>query len=303
MKNLYFLLLLSISSTLNGQTIDHFSNSDSKWYVADSYIKSNPQNPSFIETKTTTYGYQGDSLIGADTWLKLYSTTDSLFITNLQFEGFYRSINNMVLHRVSNSIIDTVYNFNLNIGDSAFIDFTMNPEYLKVISIDSVLINGVFYKQFHFSEPTGMNTFTSVSEKWIKGIGSVHGPLFPRNPRKFSSEHPDSLFLTCSHSLSSLQWENASYSQCVVNILLGTNDIPVQNFSVYPNPFQEKISIQLTNNQNATVEVFNLLGVRLINESIYNKQKQLDLSTLPNGVYIVTVSFENSKETIRVIKE
>jgi hypothetical protein len=36
-----------------------------------------------------------------------------------------------------------------------------------------------------------------MDEIWIEGIGSIHGPLSPHNPRKFSEEIPDSLMLTC----------------------------------------------------------------------------------------------------------
>lgn len=63
MKTTILLSILLLPTILLGQVINHFDNSDSKWNVAKTYPAANQQNPNFVATTTTVYGFQGDTLI------------------------------------------------------------------------------------------------------------------------------------------------------------------------------------------------------------------------------------------------
>jgi hypothetical protein len=90
MKTKTFYLFLFLPTLLFGQKTNHFDHLDSKWSVAKTYPAANQQNPSFVATTTTIYGYKGDTLIDNKQWFKLYSTHDSLFQKNLVFKGLTR---------------------------------------------------------------------------------------------------------------------------------------------------------------------------------------------------------------------
>lgn len=77
----------------------------------------------------------------------------------------------------------------------------------------------------------------------------------------------------------------------------------IKRFSVYPNPVNDILSIK-TADKVENVVVFDLLGKNVASfkgDSIDNNS--INLSQLPNGLYLVKISAGNSTETIRVTKD
>jgi hypothetical protein len=76
------------------------------------------------------------------------------------------------------------------------------------------------------------------------------------------------------------------------------------NFVVYPNPSNSKIYITSKDYVGA-YEIINTLGQK-VNEGIFNSvldEKELDLSSLQSGLYILNFKGENSNKSIRIIKQ
>ena len=302
MKFVLFCFYLFIQSIVHGQVVHHFENVDSKWNVAETYPAANPDNPNFAATTTSVYGFQGDTLIAGDTWNKMYVTSDSLFQNNLEFVGVTRVENDMVLFLDTLSQLDTLYDFSLNVGDSVLYTINgNNPEWLDIIEIDSIQINGEYYKRFHINEPT-MSAFDELDEIWIEGIGSIHGPLFPRYPQKFSSEIPDSMLLTCSFSSTQEVWNNPDYQECYINNVLNLKSHNKTEFALYPNPFKSVVSIQSQHYPIEEIIILNNLGavIRIIKDHEINEK--IDLSFLKSGVYHIKIKGEQGSTIKRIIK-
>ena len=83
---------------------------------------------------------------------------------------------------------------------------------------------------------------------------------------------------------------------------LGTNDFDTSNFSAYPNPVNDILNISYIQNI-STVEVFNLLGQKVITKSLNANEGQIDTSSLSKGTYLVKVATENGMNTIKIVKE
>jgi hypothetical protein len=303
MKTKYLLTVLAFPILAFGQITNHFNNSDSKWNVAKTYPDGNLQNPNFVATTTTVFGFQGDTLINSDLWFKLYSTSDSLFQNNLTFKGLIRTDNSRILYLDTASQLDTLYDFNINPGDSILFNlYGQFPEKIPVINIDSIHINGQFYRRFHFAEPTIINAFDLLNEVWIEGIGSIHGPIFTTFPVKFSTEIPDSLILTCTYSNNQQVWQHPSYNSCYLNIVLGIDNKAKTDLSFYPNPFQDNIKINLTKADNYEINIFNSIGQRLIAKSMTSDFATIDLTALNDGVYFMTIDSKTERWTTKLIK-
>jgi hypothetical protein len=303
MKIKILLPIFAFPMFLFGQVTSHFNNLDSKWNVAKTYPNGNMQNPNFVATTTTVYGFQGDTLLNANLWFKLYSTNDSLFQNDFTFEGLTRTDNNRILFLDTLNQLDTLYDFNLTIGDSVFYNFDgMFAEKIPIISIDSIQLNGEFYKRFKFAEPS-MNAFSELNEVWIEGIGSIHGPTFPNKARQFAQEIPDSLIVTCTYSNNQQFWQHPSYNTCYINIVLGLDNKTKTGLTIYPNPVQDNIKINLTRTDNYEINIFNSAGQKLIQKAITSDFVTFDLTTLIDGIYFITVDSKTERWTSKLLKK
>ena len=301
MKTLILIVLFSLPTLIFGQ-VNHFANSTSEWNVVREYPNPSPIDPFFIESRTKIYGFNGDTIVNGIQWGKMFSTFDSAFLNNLNFLGFVRSENGYIFRTTLFNSIDTLYNFNLSIGDSVFFNIPNKQQFIPVIQKDSIAINGLFYDRFEFAEPVGVNSFTVFGEVWIEGIGSVHGPLFPLNPQEFSSEITDKLQLTCTRVSSLQYWSHPLYNQCIINNVLKIEDHQLNSINIFPNPFSDMLVVDLGNHENAQITLFNSLGQRIIQLNNEANLVELDLSYLDSGLYIMEVRQSEKVETIKLIK-
>ena len=83
---------------------------------------------------------------------------------------------------------------------------------------------------------------------------------------------------------------------------LSNSDFDSTNFSYYPNPVKEVLTLTSTQNISSVV-VYNLLGQKVSDNSINATSAKIDMSALSNGSYIVKVTSENQTKTIKIIKE
>jgi hypothetical protein len=91
-------------------------------------------------------------------------------------------------------------------------------------------------------------------------------------------------------------------AQLVYDPNLGTDKFAEAQFSYYPNPTRNELNLTAATTI-STVEMFNLLGQKVLGSSVDANQKQLDLSNLPSGVYLMEVTIENNKESFKIMKQ
>lgn len=76
------------------------------------------------------------------------------------------------------------------------------------------------------------------------------------------------------------------------------------NASVFPNPSSGRLKIELSQNiQNASVKVVDMLGQNIMESNFQSSYRtELDISSLPQGVYFLTISSEKGSVTRRIVK-
>lgn len=72
----------------------------------------------------------------------------------------------------------------------------------------------------------------------------------------------------------------------VVSIL---DKIPDNKISIFPNPADDILHITFASEPNAIVEVYNVLGKRMIWKAISSEYIEIDISTMPSGFYFIKV--------------
>ena len=87
------------------------------------------------------------------------------------------------------------------------------------------------------------------------------------------------------------------------NQLLSNNTFDNSNFSYYPNPVKNVLTLSYSQDI-SNVEVYNLLGQKMSANTIGANLGQVNMSGLASGTYLVKVTAaDNQTKTIRVIKE
>ena len=82
----------------------------------------------------------------------------------------------------------------------------------------------------------------------------------------------------------------------VSNTSIETNN--KESLNLYPNPAQDFVTIQNTSGS-VNVEVFDVIG----NFILKSKDKTIDISNMPNGIYIFIITTNNSNEILKLIKK
>jgi len=82
---------------------------------------------------------------------------------------------------------------------------------------------------------------------------------------------------------------------------VGIDDINI-NFSIYPNPATEKLTIDAGVIVKANITITDLSGRAVINTKMNQSLQQIDVSTLADGVYMVKIEYGNKSITRKIVK-
>lgn len=84
---------------------------------------------------------------------------------------------------------------------------------------------------------------------------------------------------------------------------LTITDVNSVNFQIYPNPFNDYISIQTDISEQYNLKMFDICGKSIYENSILGNQSINNLDGLANGIYFVTIT-QNSiiLKTVKIIK-
>jgi len=91
-------------------------------------------------------------------------------------------------------------------------------------------------------------------------------------------------------------------SDCIAVTTLGNTNFNLNKFEFYPNPVTSILNIEYTA-EFMNVEVFNMLGQKVLAKNVNADTTQIDMSHLPSATYLVKVSAENVSKTIKVVKK
>lgn len=83
---------------------------------------------------------------------------------------------------------------------------------------------------------------------------------------------------------------------------LSSDDLSMEGFSFGPNPTKDylKIKAHVVLDE---VSIYNVLGKEVLSKSINRNEVNLDLSNLPNGIYIAKLTSGHTSKSIKVIKK
>jgi hypothetical protein len=98
-------------------------------------------------------------------------------------------------------------------------------------------------------------------------------------------------------------WPSDTTNGC--GLITKVNDISIQPRGfIYPNPATDKITVKISEAVKETnLEIFDLEGQKLITVQITEPKSTIDISNLPNGVYIVRLADDKTVEVGKIVKQ
>ena len=83
----------------------------------------------------------------------------------------------------------------------------------------------------------------------------------------------------------------------------GVEELDFASVSLYPNPSNTVWNFKTSNNSSITsIEVYNLLGKRVVSQRFNGEDAVISTQGLTNGIYIARVATEFGTKTIKLIK-
>ena len=291
MKRFFLIIALSFFARLNcfAQVNLPFPDSSASWYETE-IIYGGPGDPwtysigrFVVDGDTSIYGINYNKLYWYDNCDSLpdgivgYYRVDSMKVyyrdefslpvpplVNLPYTDFAFSDTGEVL----------IYDFDLQVGDT----FRFQTNVIDSVSmIDSVLLNGYYYKRIEFQN---MYTNGNIDPYyWIEGVGSTYGFF----PAYFIFEN--ALFFNCLAS----GIDTLSFNGPCTCSPLTINEYQNEEFeiSIEPNPFANTTIISFPIERTHTFRIFDMLGKEVKQVTFTGKEMQLDVPELKKGMYFI----------------
>src|SRR5690606_38663680 len=83
--------------------------------------------------------------------------------------------------------------------------------------------------------------------------------------------------------------------------VLSNDEFDMSSIKIYPNPVKNELHINLNTNFETTVEIYNVLGRKMLNQTIQNSEI-ISTENLSSGVYILKLTQGNQTMTKKLIK-
>lgn len=87
-----------------------------------------------------------------------------------------------------------------------------------------------------------------------------------------------------------------------INLVLSTDDFSLFNVKIYPNPVKDILHIS-SEYEISEIEIFNLLGQKIVNKNINTFETSVDLSMLPQGNYVLKIKSVKNHKILKLRKE
>ncbi len=86
------------------------------------------------------------------------------------------------------------------------------------------------------------------------------------------------------------------------SVALSNEEFGLAEFSVYPNPSNSIWNIKTTNNIQS-IEVYDVLGKRVVALTPNNTEAEINASNLKDGIYLAKISTDSGSKTIKLVKD
>ncbi len=288
-KLLLCLLILNMSIQIKSDNYTAFLKEGNKWnYLAIAYTTCCGSM-----TKTYSLFLSGDTLIENVQYKKMMCEHITEDMRRVTYAGAIREniAEQSIYFRAANDVEKEVFSFNYQVGDTVSVD-TISPLVKKIMfakSVDNYQFGSYSGKKIVVSDTTYYaNTgqkYSGHSYTWYEGIGSYNlSYQFSNDFHEFPFVEEQSELL-CFWNNDTKIYENEKYGFCEnAESRSGIENVNKPKLLVSPNPAKNILNVS-TESEMKTIKIFDVLA----NLVLETNQKTIDISNLPNGIFIVKI--------------
>jgi len=277
MKKLILLIGLALFYLIPSKA-QNFISEDVQWNVRLLAFGSVPS--------TEIFRIQGDSAHNFHEYKKIWVSYDSTI--SWVYQGLVREEANIVYYVPPNFSEGILYDFNLEIGDTAYIKnvFCVDTEVEVIIQdIDTVTYFGVQRKRWLVDD--------MMQEYWIEGIGSQFGPLYSLYYKCIICPQWD---LLCYFKNDLLFYIMPGQTKCFVTTVGVETENSYDDIIITPNPVirGEAITIKTAANIHA-LRIFDSSGHISFIMTDVKSETIINTTQFKSGVYLLKLETANKK--------
>lgn len=307
MKRIVVLFIFVCFAKINvAQLYQPFPTDSSMWrewaYDVDASYNDTWDYQYFIEGDTIIAGNNYHKILYTGTYHHVSWTSYSINYVN-QYKGAFRedTAKHILFFPYGDTTEYVLYDFNLSIGD------TLTQSYLNsfgsgnwVSAIDSILVGGQYHKRYHISNDTAAASWNLNYVSFIEGVGSTFGllglgggslwPVFERESH-----------LSCYTHNGITEYTDSTTTSCnpiIIGVTEQSDETPI---SIFPNPTTGIINLKTPTFEKTQIEIFDVLGKTIYQKEISTPETEINLSSLPKGVYFLKAISGNKRSTTQKI--
>jgi hypothetical protein len=300
---LFTFLILFFLIDSKGQN-DSLVLENSKWNILRESF--NPQSQD-NDKRTETILFKTDTTINDTLYKNVYQSFKQDDVYSLIGQVREDSENKIFFRPIIHNREFLLYDFGLEVGDSTTIIYWRSIEEsqlnlidIKVDSIVPTTLDGVNRLKYYISSKSNLENEWYNSNIWLSGIGDMEGILYSCHDMDVGGV--DLKQLLCYHIDESLIFRNQNYNTCYVDNATSLNKQRAENIFFYDNTTNNLIFKTDYHSPKRLIIVDTIGRVVLIKE-IDSYQKSIDISSLPNGIYISKIIGRNINSNLKFFKK
>jgi hypothetical protein len=268
----------------------------SEWYYTRNSITGNGY---------AKHTYSGDVLFQSQNCQKINYYSEQYYYSSQTVQTstltYYTYVNNGVVYLYYNNTnqFDTLFNFNVSIGDAWYFPYDNNCGYTRweVQNTGYNIIQGQNLKWLKISNG-------SLSDTIYERIGALNFYGFYISSNCISDNSLGGV-LRCYGDDQIINFKNYSNNCDYIQIpSVVTEYLSSESISVYPNPAKNDLVIASSSNEVIGLMITDALGRVVKNVAITSTKQTIDVSELKTGCYYLQLLHENGSEgTAKFIKE
>jgi len=197
-------------------------------------------------------------------------------------------------------------NISLPLQDSIFLKFDLAYQMIHTVIADTLKIFlstdcGDSFTQIYKKGGTSLQTQDTLSVNFVPKY-SHHWRREYIDITSYAGNDVIIKFETFNKSGNNLYIDNIWVYEGAEPVGIIENNI--EKFVVYPNPTENRITVDLGNNyiKNSSIEIINLLGKSIYHNNVSQQINNIDLSNYSNGIYFIKFSNKTGSITHKIIK-